>query len=413
MEKRFAPGDLRVRRDLVESAVRVYGHVARQGKGRFVFLAGFPGSGRTATLRALRRAIQRAEPRPFVVGGSFLDGHYEPWQPGRRRLGKAAAAGEVAALAGALAGTGGWIGVLASLAGQWLQAGAAVGEVVAGAQTEAQVDSPEALARLLRQLSRHRPVVWLVDDLDRAEGSWLTEVLLALAYAMAVDLPLLVVATLEGAEALGDHEEGEPDVLWLARKLEGDGLGNWWPLAPASREEIAAWLGAAQGQVVEALHSATWGNPRWATLLWDEWREAGAVRQAPWQGAWDFVPGAPEASADAARESLWMRLSRLLPGQGPRLQDETWRLLACAALEGRRFTADALALVFDKDRDALIEFLDDNLVGSGGDSDGLLAELEPLVAIQDPRTGLRYLCRYAFLSEPALVRPAALRVRLR
>lgn len=74
------------------------------------------------------------------------------------------------------------------------------------------------------------------------------------------------------------------------------------------------------------------------------------------------------------------------------------KLLGCAALEGRHFTADAVARVLGRDRDELVDFLDDTLVRGEDRPEGVLVE-EESVPIDDPRSGRRYLCRYAFTSD--------------
>lgn len=49
-------GDLRVRPDYVQGAVDLYDRAVREKRGQVVFFAGFPGSGRTATMGAVDRA---------------------------------------------------------------------------------------------------------------------------------------------------------------------------------------------------------------------------------------------------------------------------------------------------------------------------------------------------------------------
>jgi hypothetical protein len=88
----------------------------------------------------------------------------------------------------------------------------------------------------------------------------------------------------------------------------------------------------------------------------------------------------------------------LLGSEDSRALDDSLKLLGCAALESRHFTADAVARVLGRDRDELVDFLDDTLVQGEERPKGVLVEDES-VPIDDPRIGRRYLCRYAFTSD--------------
>jgi len=73
----------------------------------------------------------------------------------------------------------------------------------------------------------------------------------------------------------------------------------------------------------------------------------------------------------------------------------TERLLACAALEGRRFTAPAVAAARGWDSDETIDFLDD-LVDSDR-PDGLVID-DGFITVSDER-GTRHLSMYRFARE--------------
>jgi hypothetical protein len=96
---------------------------------------------------------------------------------------------------------------------------------------------------------------------------------------------------------------------------------------------------------------------------------------------------------DEVDELLGDRLKQLIGDDLNRLAGAR-ELLACAALEGRRFTAAAVADALERDRDKLIDFLDDTLTIDDEHPDGLLVE-DGWVAVRD-ETGSRSLAMYRF-----------------
>ncbi|MGZ4339819.1 MAG: hypothetical protein ACXVQ3_07165 [Gaiellaceae bacterium] len=78
--------------------------------------------------------------------------------------------------------------------------------------------------------------------------------------------------------------------------------------------------------------------------------------------------------------------------------DRAKRCLACAALEGREFSAPALAHVLERPLDEVIDLLDDVLVVDEARPDGLVVE-RGLVTIESEGKPPRHVWRYAFVSE--------------
>lgn len=381
--------DLRVRPAQVQQAVNLYQTVAGKKRGQLIFLSGSPGSGRSDTLQAIAESLRQAQPRPKVVAGRFVNGHYTPWNIKLADL-------PLAKIAAAIGETISLIPGVASFIGQILQAGAANWEVVESVTKQA-AHSPDMLKRLLSHTAQTQPVVYLLDDLDAAEGSGWANLLLEFAAEMHADLPILFFLTLEGQPELGEHEEDESNLLYIARHLKKRGLADWWHLPPLSREDIAAWIGSAAPGLAQYLHDATGGYPRWVIQFWHDCQERGVVTYSDeadrWQWAANLTP-----SLNLAKHLLDDRLKKLLGNDDPRKLEQTRALLTCAALEGRRFTAEAVAQVTGWERDDLIDFFDDHLIASEERADGILLE-DGSVTIDDEQTGERTLWRYAFVSD--------------
>src|SRR5439155_24696635 len=140
----------------------------------------------------------------------------------------------------------------------------------------------------------------------------------------------------------------------------------------------------------------TGGRAEWAAQQWSDWCRRGVVLQDEIEGRWRFATGGRERALDPIGEVLGHRLKRLLGTIDLRTLDRARELLACAALEGRHFTADAIARALRRDRDEVIDLLDDTLTRDDSRPDGMLTEVGS-VSLRD-ETGERHLWLYCFNS---------------
>src|SRR5438105_12318691 len=69
-----------VRWELVERAVEAYGTVVKSSRGHAIFLSGEELNGQRETVEAIKAAIEREQPRPFMIRGSFAGGTYEAYE---------------------------------------------------------------------------------------------------------------------------------------------------------------------------------------------------------------------------------------------------------------------------------------------------------------------------------------------
>lgn len=393
--------DIRSSQVEAQKALALYEKAVNEKCGHIIFIAGEVGSGKTDILQVLADTLLKAQPRPLVLAGRFIQGRYVPWDIGKESaLSKNAA---LAALGQGLSLVSPGIGFVAGFAGQFLQTAASVLGLSAsqGAQ-QAQLDSIGAFKKLMRRATEAQPVICLIDDFDEAEAQW-NRFLQEMATEIAAEIPLLFFLTVDGPTQLGPHQTGESNLLYTARNLAARGLAEWWPVQPLSRDEIAAWIGRTAAGMVDHLRGATGGNPRWIIELWKEWQYQDVVRYAEPEDEWRWVANhAP--SVNPVKDILGDRLKILLESDEQtesdtrRTFDETMFLLSLAALEGARFTADALARALDGDKDELIDFLDDTLAQNDDCPDGILQEDES-VTINDPNTGPRTLWCYRFASD--------------
>ena len=372
----------------------LYAAMVASGHGRTVFVAGDDETGRSALLRSCAGAVERARPRPVVIGGWFENGVYVPWERDVE-----AASGAVAKLERALSVSEAVVSLadgivpaaITGLLGQILARSKAAldltANLLAGADDRAQ---PPVLRTALRRLCRDGPVVCIIDG--DADGL-LADLAGLFARRIARGLPLLLVVAVDGPEHLGAHEEGEPETLTVARQLAAHDVdvATWHWLAPLAASDVECWIGPTESGVSEMLLQITGGNAGYTAALWRDWVRSGVVEDVT-LGRWRLADGR-EPIIDDVSDLLDDRLRRVTRGD-LNATARAENVLAVAALEGRRFTAPAIADALGRDRDDTIDFLDEHLSLDDEHPDGFVVE-DGFLHVRDER-GQRSLAMYRF-----------------
>ena len=325
------------------------------------------------------------------MAGGFAEGQYVPRGIEHRR----ALSPDAESFINSVTGLGPLLGPIGGLIGQLITVSLAAYQVVEGLHGEGHgLEVHELLPRLLRTAAADRParpLVCLIDDADAAEGNWWTNLLLTFAQEVTQELPLILVMGIDGPVELGNSpREDESGACAVARSLLGRGLAEWWELRALSKEEISSWVGPASSELLRALWDITEGNTGEIRELWDGWVQRGLIRQDD-EGRWRIV-GDVERTLAEAGDRFNAQLATQLGQDQLGLIGDVREILACAALEGNTFTAEAVARALSWDRDALIDLLDDHLAGEHGP----LRETTPA---QIPQVGgqARTLWRYRFI----------------
>jgi len=384
----------------VEKALALYDRARREKRGRIVFIAAELGGGKTDVLNALAQALHHVKPEPNFVAGSFRGGEYHAqtldWQE-RICLKKAVlAVGETAALLGLFPVL---YSFAASFIGQLLQTSASAHEFANELKNQPRPGKETAdwLHKLLRRTAEEKPLVCLLDDWDEAQRFYWDDMLLSFSREIAQDLPLLLFLTVKGPTDLATTpEKDESGLTAVIKTLTQKGLAEWWPLRKLSPDEVVNTIGQAASGIAPKLHAVTGGNARWVQEVWREWRlnEIVVMNEADcWVWGAQHKPTI-NLYDDIIRE----RLARLLNAETASGIEDAREVLACGALEGIRFTADAVAMALGWDRDDLIDFLDERLVQSEDNPDGLLLE-DDNVNVLRPDGATRTLWRYSFVSD--------------
>jgi tetratricopeptide (TPR) repeat protein len=366
--------------------------------GRTIFVTGDDGSGRSALLRDLSHAFERAKPRPRVLAGGFQDGRYVAWDEDPGTTAKTLhALKQLGSTGGQIATDLSDVGVpYAGLIAQILAASALPFALIERMTKRERPRLSNLAPPLLRELCEAGPVVCIADEADQAAGGGLwADLILGFARRVARNQQLLLILGLDGPEQLGVHEDDEPDSLFCARELVADELAYWHPLAAVTPEDVGRWIGPTSSEVLRTLVEVTGGSAGLTARLWDDWRRHGLVEDES-DGRWRFSANGRTRALDPVGELLDERLKQLIGSDRDELV-RTRRLLCCGALEGRRFTADAVAFALGRDRDDTIDTLDDTLALSAERSDGLVLEDGSVTVIDE--TGERHLWLYRFNAE--------------
>ena len=202
----------------------------------------------------------------------------------------------------------------------------------------------------------------------------------------------MLVVGLEGPAELGPHVDDESAVLYVARRLAAEGISDWYPLRRVSTEALAVWTGPAAPPVRSALVDVSGGRAAWAAQLWRDWIARGAISE-DLSGRWCF------AARDRALDPVYDLLaSKLMTASQNDLRrvEEAREILCYAALEGRHFTADAIAYATKRDSDEVVDLLDD-LFAADDDPEALL-RFDGWVRVED-EAGERRFSLYYFTQE--------------
>jgi tetratricopeptide (TPR) repeat protein len=327
------------------------------GRGEVLFVSGDPGSGRTALLDRYHDELADRHRGLTVLGGEFHDGRYvafqtEPLVPRVQRLLK-----KLETMF-ELAGVAGGVSPIVSLLAQATSRSAAFLTLM-----EERMDDPAPpdlnrfLGRVLRRLCEPGPVVCVVDNADGAGIDWWADLLL-LSGQIAHDLPLVLVLGVAGPAELGPHRQDETDMLFAARRLSRDGSGRWHALSLITRDDLRRWIGVATPELLDEVLAISGGRAGYAHDLWTDWARRGAIERRT-DGSWR-LSSERERAIDAVSEQLEARLKSAC-GRDLHELTRMRAALACAALEGRRFTVDAVATALGRQPYELFDLFDRRL----------------------------------------------------
>jgi tetratricopeptide (TPR) repeat protein len=365
--------------------------------GRILFLAGETGSGKSQLLRVTAaRLSHRPETFGIATGGLRED---KATSKDRKWLERAdALISGAASVASALDPGLSLVGPIARLS----IAAAGVLEALAPGLTSA-----ELLTRMLRAATRNtagRPLICLVDDANWLRGTWWTELQFSFAREIAEELSLVLVLAVEGDPHLPDDPgEEDPPPQRVARSLVARNLAEWIALDGLSVSELNEWLGPSHRTPVRALRDLTGGRSGDALELWRSWIADEVLTES--DSGWQL--NRPAGLEHDALTKLAALVDGALPESPSSVRELAREVLACGALEGRSFTAAAVADAIGRDRETVEDLLDELVADSP--EEGVLREPRSVEVHDLGRTNAWTLWRYEFAS-PFLWRGARSRL---
>ncbi len=208
-----------------------------------------------------------------------------------------------------------------------------------------------AVVGLLAEVSRHAPVVVVLDDLHWADKASLA--LLRHVGAADASMRVLVVGTYRDDEL--SHAHALVETLAALRRQNSVSRVE---LAGLDDTGVLAFLEAAAGQSLDdagvglahAVYRETDGNPFFVSEVLRHLADTGTIFQDD-TGRWTSAESLEQMGLpDSVREVIGARVVRLGPDAG--------RVLSTAAVIGRDFDLDLLARATDTSEDELLDVLD-------------------------------------------------------
>ena len=352
-------------------------------KGGVYVIGGPEQSGRSTLLRHLSDKVSNAD--ALTVGGSFATGVPRPWPPRSSQF----PALPYTQVAGVIAGA---IAVVNPIAGAVAGAGVAILELL-----RRLLEGDEDAGRLPLEdigaaAAREQPFVLLLDDVDRSdESGWLNQLLLRTAREVVGSPNLHLVLTVAGGPILRSQSVETSDARRVVAILHGDDLANWYGLEAPDTAFLRRALGPGSPLLYSELLKVTDSRLGSIADLWNEWQREEIVELT--RAGWRLNADRNEMTSFAKR---LVDERVLAAGSNSTDIDRNRKVLLAAALEGKRFTAEAVARAIAFDREDIRHVLDVEM-GATADSPTLVRFVgeERVLSVE----GELVVLRYEFLSD--------------
>jgi tetratricopeptide (TPR) repeat protein len=380
------------RKDAVEDISAALERVATTGTGKVIVIDGAEGVGKTTLLALALTECKQAFPKAAIYAGDFSSpanpGQLTMWDLPRDSM----EAGDLltivgqalSAVAGAAAiadptGFGRVATAVSAFAGQAVQTAGAVHQVASKMNYRAGSKPPRQSAQeLLEDVASAaklgHPVVVALDDMHLApQLEWCALFLSRWMVKLLDKHPVLLLVGGTGRSDSGRLSEHATEYAQAIARLHELGITHTKSLTLLGRRDIEAWLGDVEYVLTEDLLSLSGGHPGWAIRLFAEYRKHGIAKfYSGRDSGWRYSTNGRDEAKVLADTYLQTLLSRTV--HGIEAYDRALRVLQSAALEGRVFTTEALAVALGEDHDELVDWIDENLIAESG-SGGLISEV--------------------------------------
>ena len=319
---------------------------ARGGRRQLVLVAGDPGIGKTRLVMEFARSVG---PEATVLLGRCDQEALVPQQPFVEALEWYARESPPGVLEAQLADVDG-VRELAQLIAPIARRVRLVAEPVESSPEGRRYRLFEAVATLVSEVARARPLLMVLEDLHWADRP--TLLLLRHLLRSSHEAPLCLVGTYRESDVGRTHPLTE--VLAELRREEGvTRVGLQGLDEERVRQFIGQWIGRESPPSLTRLVAGnTEGNPFFIGEVLRHFKETGALAREDTSAggrARDDLGGLPEG----VREAIRRRLSRLSDGCN--------RVLSLASVVGREFNVPVLTALAELSEDTLFDLLDEAL----------------------------------------------------
>jgi tetratricopeptide (TPR) repeat protein len=380
-----------------ETASRVVGSyldAIPKGHGRAVLVDARTSSEAGDVVQEVMRTLKKQQSGSIVIRGNFRRGYYtpEPTNHSRKAIKSALRiASSAASLAPGHAFCEQLVKALISVSDTVLDT---VDDFHEGSKHVAAADRADEALRLLEELTCGPParhVVVAIADVDRADDHWFAFFIEAATSLLATQ-PIFFVFT-RRFSARADRVMST-DRRW--DQLIRDRRITLLEVAGLSEDDIRRWLVSADDDVLDRLVLLGGCNSDLTRSIWGFWSKRGMVVLDQATDTWRFAADAEGTPVPNLSTLIQTRITDLVGDANAPLAGRLRDALLLGALEGSTFTAPAIADSLGRDRDELIDELDEIVVNAEHPY-GLLID-SGFHTVGDPVRGDRYLCLYSFAS---------------
>ena len=242
---------------------------------------------------------------------------------------------------------------------------------------------------MIRAAAHHQPIVFLASDLERATDDSVARLIDGLARD-AVQIPLLACFCVDASAVRLDAVTA---LAFVHRQLVATGnLVKRRYVEPLSVQDIRSALGEGSPGLAERLHEISRGRPRDLDIIWNDWTRVGYVAHGA--AGWRSVASKENAARMSTQQVVVKRVDECAD---PLMAHRLTEALRCGALEGRRFTAQAVAAVEGWDTGDLTMWFDAAALVTDARPHGLLRKTSGVEAREGEPSS--QLSMYEFASE--------------
>lgn len=371
--------NISVNQPIIDELINCYGNRIKKSHGKMFFISGEKGTGITDTLKELFKIMKKSENAWFLVG-NIDSNNFKPWDEDSKTLQKMTVVNSAISLINAP--------IISSLLSLSLESY----KYYKDSKKVASLfkDDLDIFRFIFKFANEERPIVVIIDDLDKAAENLWPHYIRALAYEI-YNLPVMFVFGLETLK--GDKNDcQDEELLEVINYLKTNNLACEKRIKQFKKDELELLMGKASKDVIDELFYLSNGRPKDIETYFEILKQNSSIvlnKNEIW------ILNKENASQLGMHAIIEDKLSKIFKNKEQRKVSFTYDILKYAILEGKIFTAQAVANVLGIESDEVIDFIDEYLLVNEKNTDGIFIEYDCIFNERDDN----YIWRYKFTSD--------------